>query len=204
MCSAKSFAGLWRTSNKYKLCPTKITLLALSAFVCTNALVRGCGLNENRKYAPHSAKRGASGCCAPYLPPLGRACEADPVGGRGTLWSSNHQPKAGCARGHRIPPLFLSIYRGHRVPPLFSFHFLFIFRYDICPWVHPGSQERPIADTRPATGRRDTQSKPLSPFSTTDSTRSMAATGVPWGPVKVQPKVSWQDNNSRRDQSATT
>ena len=26
MCSVKSFAGLWWTSNKYKLCPTKITL----------------------------------------------------------------------------------------------------------------------------------------------------------------------------------
>ena len=25
MCPTKSFAGLWRTSNKYKLCPTKIT-----------------------------------------------------------------------------------------------------------------------------------------------------------------------------------
>ena len=25
---------------------------------------------------------------------------------------------------------------------------------------------------------------------------SMTATGVPWGPVKVQPKVSWQDSNN--------
>jgi hypothetical protein len=25
MCPTRSFAGLWRTSNKYKLCPTKIT-----------------------------------------------------------------------------------------------------------------------------------------------------------------------------------
>ena len=138
MCSAKSFAGLWRTSNKYKLCPTKITLLALSAFVCTNALVRGCGLNENRKYAPHSAKRGASGCCAPYLPPLGRACEADPVGGRGTLWSSNHQPKAGWLRGHRIP--FVSFHLPRTPRPPFVF-FPFPFHFSVrhmplgSPWV---------------------------------------------------------------------
>jgi hypothetical protein len=103
MCSAKSFAGLWRTSNKYKLCPTKITLLALSAFVCIGVLVRGCGLNENREYAPLSTWTGAD-AISPSIRSL--PVEQTPLEG-GRCGQAPPTQKAGCARGHRVPFPFI-------------------------------------------------------------------------------------------------
>jgi len=55
MCSAKSFAGLLRTSNKYKLCPTKIALLGSESLFCHCHRNRTCGLHRNRHFFFFSA-----------------------------------------------------------------------------------------------------------------------------------------------------